>query len=154
MNYQLLIGKEVTLGDSLIKVESIEKFKDMDYTTKYRINNGPVFKQFDVGVAVSVIEAQIKEQNKPKGFINWFKNKFGFFFTKSVINPEIVSATVRDAIFQLTWGFRYFGFKTVGFFHHIRFGKTTYEFELCWNNKEEYEKGDLPDPFVDYKKIF
>jgi hypothetical protein len=153
MNYQILIGKTVNINDSIVTVSSIKKIKDIDYTTKYCINDGPMFTHFDVAIAVTIIENEIKEANRPKGLAAFF-NRFGLWYRVGVINPELVSASTRDAFTGALFGFRKYGYRSVGFFYHIRFFSRTFEFEFSWSNKEEYVGRELPDPFLQYTKIF
>ena len=154
MNYQILIGKKVMIGESEFQVEKIEKFKDIDYTTKFKINDGPAFKHFDVAVAVGIVENEEKLANRPKGLLALLKRTFGLFVRTGAIDPVTVSASVRDSYFISMSGFRKFGFKKVGFYKNFVIFGRTFDIEFCWNHKEEYEKGDLPDPYLQYKKVF
>ena len=99
------------IGESEFQVEKIEKFKDIDYTTKFRINDGPAFKHFDVAVAVGIVENEEKLANRPKGLFALLKRTFGLFVRTGAIDPVTVSASVRDSYFISMSGFRKFGFK-------------------------------------------
>lgn len=154
MNYEILIGKNVSINNTNILVNSIEKFTAPDFTIKYRINNGPVYSKIDIGTCVSIVEDEINKESKPKGLLNFFTNKFGLFYRTFVLDSSINTHTQNCIFYHNSLGLRTYGYHTVGIFAHVRFGLKVFEIEFCWNRKEEYNKGNLPESINNYNKIF
>lgn len=154
MNYQILVGRKASIGESSIEVSSIKKIKLDMFNTKYEINGGPLYSEFDIKLAVSIAESEIEEENRPKGLLAFFTNKFGLFKRTFVLDPEQLGHTERCIFFQRAYGIRKYGYSNVGFFMHVRFGLKVHQIEFCWNNKKEYNKGVLPETLTDFKRVF
>ena len=154
MNYKVLIGREMSVGEGTVFVNKIEKVKLDIHSVNYRINDGALYSEFDVKIAVAIAESEIEEANRPKGFFSFFTNKFGLFYRTIALDSSELYSTERGIFFSSIFGFRNYGFKKVGLFTHVRLGFSIFEFEFCWDEKREYNKGKLPDSFLDYKKVF
>ena len=153
MNYQILIGKTVSINDTPITVSKIEKEVGADYITRYRINGGPVYDKIDIGTVVNELEAEVEETEAKKVNTGYF-SRFGLFVTKFKHAPETLNHTDNSIFFQRSYGIRKYAYKTVALFAHLRLGHMEYRVELCWNEKYLYNKGSLPETLIDYKRVF
>lgn len=154
LNYKILQGRRVLIGDTEFNIEKIEERKESDGTAEYLINDKRIFQRFDIAIAVSLVENQIKIENQPKDLLSRFKRKFGLFFRFDKMNLENAVPDLKDTVYQSTIGFRRFNEKKCGIFFRARFGTRIIDFEFSFKHKDVYEKGDLPNPFIDYKKLF
>lgn len=154
MNHQILLGRKININGTDIEVSSVKPVKGADYITRYCINNGPIYSKVDIGACVSIVESQIEEENRPKGLFSFITNKFGLFKRTFVLDPEVLDHTEKSIFFQRAYGIRKYGYKTVAFFTHIRLGLRVFQFEFCWNEKKEYNKGTLPESLAEFKKVF
>ena len=107
--------------------------------------NGNYVKKIDLAIAINLVEEEEREKNRPKGL-----RKLGLFLG---IRKHADVENERGMVFSNSFGIRTYGFKKCGVFLFLRFGKKTYEFEFCWRDKEQYQGGQFPDPFIDYKQL-
>lgn len=154
LNYKILEGRRCIINDSIINVNKVEEKKDPDGTAVYTINDGQTFPRFDIALAVTLTKNQITEENLKKDLLSRLKRKFGLFFRVSRLMLDAAPPEIKDVLYQSTMGLRNYGFKKCGIFLNFRFGSIAIDIEFCWKNKDIYEKGDLPNPFIDYKKVF
>ena len=154
MNYQILVGHEMSIGEGKVFVNKIEKVKIDDFTTTYKINDGGMYPEFDIKLAVAIVESEIEEANKPKDLLSRIKNKFGLFYRTYTLDAKELTPTERGIFFSRYSGLRKYGFRTIGLYGQIRVGFKVLEFEFCWNEKDEYIKGKLPNALLDFRRIF
>ena len=153
LDYKILEGRRAFVGDKYINVTSIKEKRESDGTTEYDINDGIIFTRFSIAIAVSLVQNEIKLENQKNDPVSRFLRKFGLFFRTQKLILKDMEPDYKDTVYQGTVGLRTYADKKCGAFLRARFGVRVFDVELCWNFKDVYEKGELPNPFIDYKKV-
>lgn len=143
MNYQILNGKTATIGDTTYYNITVKKEIGVDGMPKWFVNDIPV-RKMDLAIAVNIAES---EQVVPR---KWYQN-IGLFFVKRKCDNTPEYGTI---LFKNISGIRTYGFNKCGVYFHSRFMDISFEVEFCWRDKDKYEKGEFPDAFVNYTKVF
>ena len=143
MNYEILNGRTMFIGDTEFSDIKVKKHSQTGSTT-WTVNGYSV-RKMDLAVAINIVEEEEREKNRPKGL-----RKLGLFLG---IRKHDDIENERGMVFSSSFGVRTYGFNKCGVFVFFRFGMKTYEFEFCWRDKEQYQGGQFPDPFIDYKQL-
>lgn len=137
MNFSVIKGRTISVDSKDVLVKEIEKIVSPDgSSTYYLINNETKISRFDLAIAISIAESEVN------------KNRLGLFIRKTK------TLLKRDIKYQSTFGLRTYGYNKCGIFFELLLGDYDIALEFCWKEKDVYEKGELPDRNLEYRKVF
>jgi hypothetical protein len=154
MTFEKLKGRMVEINGNNITVNSIKQKMDSDGTVYFIVNDSDRFSRFDVTLACSLVE--IEDKKKEYEQMSWLaklKLKFGMFV--SIFNNELTDEyTEKDVVKKFDLKFDRYSYKKCGISFIFSFFKKSVWISFCWNNKDIYEKEELPHRFIGFKKVF
>lgn len=138
MNYKILIGKIIELGDDKIEVETIREYEHPFIgNIEFIVNDKHRVTQFQMGTLVTLEE--LKSQKR--GLLS----KYGIFVWSAKL--------AQERKLGVTAGRRFYGYTTAGFSIEFYFGTDIYALEFVFNDKKLYENKVLPFIGAKTKKI-